>query len=83
MWSSLLRTVASLDVTEVNKYIRQEDKAHHTHPTVTGNQVEWSQVLFAPVHERWSHAARISRREQEADHILHTLRTQAFQEATP
>ena len=39
-------------------------------------------MLFAPVDEQWLHAPRLSRREQRADHILHTLWTQAFQDAT-
>ena len=71
---------ASLDMTDINKYIK---RTRHTIPTQreTGNQAEWSQVLFTPGYERWLHAARVSRRKQKADNVFYTSRPQVFQEA--
>ena len=69
---------ASLNMTDVNKYIR---RTRHTIPTLRELETRLNGVLLTPGHERRVHAVRASEREQEADNVLHPSRIQAFQEA--
>ena len=79
MWSSLQRTVASLDITDVNKWIK---RTRHTIPTL--QELESSldgAKYFSHLYTNNSYM-QLNFREQKADHILNTLQTQAFQGAT-
>ena len=69
---------ASLDMTDVNKYIR---RTRHTISTLRELETRLNGVLLTPEHERRVHAVRASEREQEDDNVLHPSRIQAFQEA--
>ena len=69
---------ASLDMTDVNKYIR---RTRHTIPTLRELETRLNGVRLTPGHERRVQAVRVSEREQEADNVLHPSRIQAFQES--